>query len=138
MCYRWPQPADRRLRKLRQRDSADGVNTYDPTVTGHVPFIDFGGGSNQTTVGESQYHGLQTKVEEQFANGMTFLFAYTFSKALSDAGDLLNGGSNGGLPCPQVPVSVPSSIGVWLTQHSTGLHFSGGYELAVRQRQTLP
>jgi len=107
-----------------------GTNTTDPTVTGHIPFIDFGGGSNQTTVGASQYHGLQTKIEEQYANGLTFLFAYTFSKALSDAGDLLNGGSNGGYRAPQVPGLGPKfDWGLADFNIQQVLHFSGGYEL---------
>ena len=38
-----------------------------------VPFPDFGGGSYQATYGDSTYHGLQTKLEEQFSNGLTFL-----------------------------------------------------------------
>ena len=68
-----------------------------------VPFKDFGSGSYQATYGISNYDGLQTKVEEQFANGLTFLFTYTYSKTLSDAGDLLNGGSTGGLRAYNIP-----------------------------------
>ena len=57
-----------------------------------VPFKDFGGGSYAANLGDSTYHALQTKLEDQFSNGLTFLLTYTWSKALSDAGDLLNGG----------------------------------------------
>ena len=60
-----------------------------------VPFKDFGGGSYAANLGDSTYHGLQTKLEDQFSNGLTFLLTYTWSKAMSDAGDLLNGGSTG-------------------------------------------
>src|SRR5262249_53910025 len=59
-----------------------------------IPFPDFGRNpSYAATEGSSNYHGLQTKVEKQFTNGLNFLFTYTFSKTLSDADDLLNGGS---------------------------------------------
>jgi hypothetical protein len=61
---------------------------------------------------------------------MTFLFAYTFSKALSDAGDLLNGGSNGGYRAPQVPGLGPKfDWGLADFNIRQVLHFSGGYEL---------
>ncbi len=52
-------------------------------------------------LGESTYHGLQTKLEDQFSNGLTFLLTYTWSKTMSDAGDLLNGGSNWRAACFQ-------------------------------------
>ena len=97
-----------------------------------VPFVDFGGGSYQATYGVSSYHGLQTKLEEQYANGLTFLLAYTFSKTMSDAGDLLNGGNTGSLRAYNVPGLgpkfdyAPSDFNI---KHV--LHFSGGYELPV-------
>ena len=81
-----------------------------------MPFPDFGGGSYQATYGASTYHGLQTKLEEQFSNGLTFLLTYTWSKAMSDAGDLLNGGSTGRV-CAlyRFPASAPGSIGLGRT-----------------------
>jgi carboxypeptidase family protein len=97
-----------------------------------VPFPDFGGGSYQATYGVSGYHGLQTKLEQQYANGLTFLFAYTWSKAMSDAGDLLNGGSTGGLRAYSVPGLGPK-FDYALSDFDLRqvLHFSGGYELPV-------
>jgi hypothetical protein len=95
-----------------------------------VPFPDFGGGSYQATYGESTYHGLQTKVEDQFSNGLTFLLAYTWSKAMSDAGDLLNGGTTGGLRAYNVPGLGPRFD--WAPANfdiRNVLHFSGGYQL---------
>jgi len=97
-----------------------------------VPFPDFGGGSYQATYGQSAYHGLQTKLEEQFANGLTFLLAYTWSKTMTDAGDLLNGGTTGGLRAYSVPGLgpmfdyAPANFDIRQV-----LHFSGGYELPV-------
>jgi len=95
-----------------------------------VPWPDFGGGSYHQTFGESQYHGLQTKLEDQFSNGLTFLLTYTWSKTLSDAGDLLNGGSTGGLRAFAVPGLGPKFD--WSRANfdvTNVLHFSGGYEL---------
>ena len=99
------------------------------STTPYVPFPDFGGGSYQDTVGNSQYHGLQTKLEQQFSNGLTYLFTYTFSKTLSDAGDLLNGGSNGGYRAPQVPGLGPKfDWGLADFNIRQVVHFSGIYE----------
>jgi len=96
-----------------------------------LPFQDFSrGASYAATEGSSAYHGLQTKVEKQFSGGFNFLATYTWSKTLSDAGDLLNGGSLRGYRAPDVP-----GVGI---QHDRGLasfdirnvfHFSGGYQL---------
>ena len=58
--------------------------------------------------GRSIYNGLQTKLEQQFAHNFTYLVAYTYSKTLSDAGDLLNGGSVSGYRAPSVPGLGPS------------------------------
>ena len=51
--------------------AGQSVNTF-------RPFPDFGSGASYaTTNGNSWYHGLQTKVEKQFANGLNFLATYT-------------------------------------------------------------
>jgi len=100
------------------------------STTTFVPFPDFGGGSYQVTYGSSHYHGLQTKLEQQFSNGLTFLLAYTFSKTLSDAGDLLNGGSTGSLRAYAVPGLGPKfDMALADFDLRQVLHFSGGYEL---------
>jgi Carboxypeptidase regulatory-like domain len=102
---------------------ASGIN--------EVPFPDFSRGSSyHTTVGASQYHGLQAKLEQQFSSGLTYLLAYTYSKTMSDAGDLLNGGSQGGYRAPDVPGLGPKFD--WALADfdiRSVLHFSGGYEL---------
>ena len=95
-----------------------------------VPFVDFGGGSYQATYGVSSYHGLQTKLEEQYANGLTFLLTYTWSKTMSDAGDLLNGGSTGSLRAYNVPGLGPKfDYALADFDLRNVVHFSGGYEL---------
>ncbi|MGA2048447.1 MAG: TonB-dependent receptor [Terracidiphilus sp.] len=97
-----------------------------------IPFVDFGGGSYQATYGVSSYHGLQTKVEQQFSNGLQFLLAYTWSKTMSDAGDLLNGGSTGSLRAYSVPGLGPKfDYALADFDLRQVLHFSGLYELPV-------
>ena len=99
---------------------------------GLVQFPDFGYGSSYAaTAGMSAYHGLQTKAEYIFANGLNFLAAYTFSKTMSDAGDLLNGGSNGvGYRAPNVPgLGMAFDYGLANFDIRNVFHFSGGYQL---------
>jgi len=102
-----------------------------------VPFPDFGRGSSQADVeGNSHYHALQTKVEKQFRGGLNFLATYTFSKVLTDANDLLNGGSVGvnnginGYRAPDVPgfgIQADNRLAPFDIRHV--FHFSGAYEL---------
>jgi len=102
------------------------------STTPYVPFPDFGGGSYQATYGNSQYNGLQTKLEQQFNNGLSYLLAYTWSKTMSDAGDLLNGGSTGSLRAYNVPGLGPKFD--WAPADfdiRQVVHFSGGYNLPL-------
>jgi hypothetical protein len=96
-----------------------------------VPFPDFGfGASYAATAGMSAYHSLQTKLEKQFANGLNFLFAYTYAKTMTDAGDLLNGGSVAGFRAPSVPgLGMAFDYGLADFDVRNVFHFSGGYEL---------
>jgi hypothetical protein len=95
-----------------------------------VPFPDFGGGSFAATFGQSTYHSLQTKLEDQFSNGLTFLLTYTWSKTMSDAGDLLNGGAISGFRALGIPGLGPKFD--WAPADfdvRNVIHFSGGYQL---------
>jgi Carboxypeptidase regulatory-like domain/TonB dependent receptor len=96
-----------------------------------VPFPDFGHGSSyHKTVGRSNYNGLQAKLEQQFSNGLQFLAAYTWSKTISDAGDLLNGGSLSGYRAPDVPGLGPSFDRALANFDIRNVfHLSGYYEL---------
>jgi hypothetical protein len=96
-----------------------------------VPYPDFGfGASYAATAGMSAYHGLQTKVEKVFANGLNFLFTYTYAKTMTDAGDLLNGGSVAGFRAPSVPgLGMAFDYGLADFDVRNVFHFSGGYEL---------
>jgi hypothetical protein len=107
-------------------------NTANPGVGGTVPFPDFSGGSYQANVGQSDYNGLLTTLEQQYANGLNFLFTYTYSKVLSDGGDLLNGGSVNGFRAASVPGLGPMfDWGLADMDIRHVFHFSGGYELPI-------
>jgi hypothetical protein len=69
----------------------------------YVPFPDFARGSSyDDTIGNAHYHSLQTRYERRFSAGLTALVTYTWSKTLTDAGDLLSGGYVGGFRAPYV------------------------------------
>jgi hypothetical protein len=107
-----------------------GYNT-DQSATNHeIPFHNFGGGSYQEMKGSSSYNGLQTRVEKQFSGGLNFLGTYTWSKTLSDAGDLLNGNNQGGFRAPWVPgFGLSKDRGLALFDIRNVFHLSGGYAL---------
>jgi Carboxypeptidase regulatory-like domain len=109
------------------------------SITPYVPFPDFNpGGSYQRTLGASIYNGLQTKLEQQFSNGLNYLVAYTYSKTLSDAGDLLNGGSTNGYRAPWVPGLGPRfDWGLANFDVRNVFHLSGGYELPFGKGKML-
>jgi len=98
-----------------------------------LPFKDFSpGASYAATEGDSIYHGLQTKLEKQFAGGLNFLATYTWSKTTTDAGDLLNGGSLAGFRAPSVPgFGIQGDYGLADFDIRNVFHFSGGYQIPV-------
>lgn len=102
-----------------------------------VPWPDFSHGmSYQETVGTSTYNGLQTKLEERTSHGLNFLLDYTYSKTLSDAGDLLNGGNTGGFRAIDVPGLGPTFDRALADFDIRNVfHFSGGYDLPFGQGQ---
>lgn len=102
-------------------------STTDPQTA--IPFRDFGrNASYAATEGNSNYNGVQMRLEKQFASGLNFLFAYTYSKVLSDARDLLNGGSDAGYRAPAIR-GIHKDYGLANFDIRNVVHFSGGYEL---------
>src|SRR5262249_22496264 len=106
----------------------DGTN-LDPQK--FVPFPSFGRGTSYAaTAGSSNYNALQAKLKKQLSRGLNFLLTYTFSKTLSDAGDLLNGGSIPGYRAPYVPgAGIQADYGLASFDIRNVVHISGGYEL---------
>jgi hypothetical protein len=111
------------------------LNTAAKTL---VPFPDFSLANSQAmTEGNSGYNGLQTQIEKRFASGLQFLFTYTWSKTLTNAHDLLNGGSIGqiaggtnGYRAPYVPgVGVRADYGLAPFDIRNVFHFTGLYDL---------
>jgi hypothetical protein len=109
-----------------------------------VPFPDFGiAGSYAATEGNSNYNGLQTQIEKRFGGGLTLLANYTFSKTLTDAHDLLNGGSIGyggdsvnGYRAPYVPgMGIHADYGLADFNVPNVFHFSGTYIFPVGKGQ---
>jgi len=96
-----------------------------------LPFPDFAQGSTQAkTIGNSSYHGLQTKVEKRFGGGLNFLATYTWSKNISNAIDLLNGGNSQGYRAPDVPgFGIQKDYALANSDIRHVFHLSGGYEL---------
>jgi hypothetical protein len=100
-------------------------------LTNRVPFPDFArGGDYSRTIGESNYNGLQTKVEQSYWKGLNFLATYTWSKTFSNAFDQLNGGSIQGFRAPYVPGFGPGFDRTLAAYDIRNVfHFSGGYQL---------
>ncbi|MGI4755618.1 MAG: carboxypeptidase regulatory-like domain-containing protein, partial [Janthinobacterium lividum] len=118
-------PNTPRVRNLAQPDS--------PTNHNYLPFPDFAeNGSYQQTLGASVYNGLQTKIEQRLSHGLSYLATYTYSKTMTNAGDLLNGGSTNGFRAPYVPgFGTAVDWGLAAFDIRNVFHFSGGYELPV-------
>jgi hypothetical protein len=99
----------------------------------YVAFPDFARGfSYDDTIGNAHYHSLQTKYERRFAEGLTALVTYTFAKTLTDAGDLLSGGSVGGFRAPGVAgwgLHKDFGLAPFDIRHSFTV--SGSYDLPV-------
>ncbi len=109
------------------------------STTNAVPWPDFSHGmSYQETIGRSDYNGVQIQAVQQLQNGLQFLFGYTYSKTLTDAGDLLNGGSTNTVRALDVPgLGLPFDWALADFDVRQVLHFSGLYQLPFGQGKML-
>ncbi|MGA8271543.1 MAG: hypothetical protein WB919_08285, partial [Candidatus Sulfotelmatobacter sp.] len=123
-------PINEQLTNTPGLNGAPGTGALS-AAQGGLPFPDFGGNNSYAaTIGNSFYHGLQTKAEERFSNGLNFLVTYTYSKTRTDAFDLLNNGSNGDYRTPDVPgLGIHNDYGLAPFDIRNVFHLSGGYEL---------
>ncbi len=118
-------------------NNVTSIAAFNADQTALVPFPDFSrGASYAATEGTSNYHSLQTKIEKRFGSGLSLLATYTYSKVLTDAHDLLNGGSigvsngNNGYIAPGVPGIGPhADYGLAPFDIRNVFHFSGSYDL---------
>lgn len=110
-----------------------------PTNHNYLPFPDFAqNGSYQRTLGASVYNGLQTKLEQRLSHGLSYLLTYTYSKTMTNSGDLLNGGSTNGFRAPYVPgFGTRIDWGLAAFDIRNVFHASGGYELPVGKGKML-
>ena len=100
------------------------------SIANHIQFPDFARNMVQaTTNGNSIYNGLQVKVEKRFGEGLNVLGTYTWSKAQTDAVDLLNGnGTN--YRGPAIPgFGIEKDYGLAPSDIRNVFHLSGSYEL---------
>ena len=130
-AYVWTQGQD-----LQVGVGSNNVTAILPataSTTNAVPWPDFSHGmSYQTTIGRSDYNALQATLEQQESNGLQFLMTYTFSKTLSDAGDLLNGGNTGSQRGIDIPgLGLPFDWSLANFDIRNVFHFSGGYALPL-------
>ncbi len=107
-------------------------------ITPYIPFPNFAPGSPyDATIGNADYHSLQTKLERHFANGLDMLVAYTYSKTLTDAGDLLSGGGVGGFRAPDLPgFGIRGDWALAPFDIRNSLVASGTYDLPVGRGRT--
>jgi hypothetical protein len=106
-------------------------------LTNKVPFPDFSRGADYSrTIGESNYNGLQTKLEQHEWKGLSLLATYTWSKTISNAFDQLNGGSVQGFRAPYVPGFGPGFDRTLAAFDIRNVfHFSGTYQLPFGKNQ---
>jgi outer membrane receptor protein involved in Fe transport len=84
--------------ELRRSNFQQGANILVKDPSNPTPLasrVDYPLFSNNNIVStdngaSSTYHGLLTKVERRFSSGLSMLFSYTFSKAISDASSSSN------------------------------------------------
>ncbi len=84
---------------------AHGVQIWDPNTCpsspdpnyncdSHRPIPALGGLSFVDAFGFGNYHGLTSKLEKRYSNGLNFLLTYTYGHALADTGTTLTGSPN--------------------------------------------
>ena len=111
-----------------------GTNTWD--------FVDLQyfsrGSSYASTVGNAHYHSLQTKYTKRYSRGLDFLLAYTWAKALTNAGDLLSGGNVSGARAVALPgFGLKKEMGLAGFDVRHALVWSGTYEMPFWQGQAV-
>lgn len=128
-------------RHLETFSGTNNVTQLLPPTQNPANFIampDFARGSSYaTTDGNAHYHSMQTKFTRRFGNGLNFLAAYTWSKTLTNAGDLLSGGNVSGFRAPMVPgFGMKKEMALAGFNIAHAFTFSGTYELPMGRGRT--
>ena len=79
----------------------------------------------------SNYHGLQTRLERRFSQGLSILTTYTFSKAISNASSFNDPGGNGAGGRIQNLFNKSAEKGLAEVDHRHRFTTAFGYELPV-------
>jgi hypothetical protein len=85
-----------------------------------------------TTNANSYYNSLQAKYTRRLAKGLDMLVAFTWAKAMTDAGDLLSPGNVAGFRAPGIPgFGIEGDYGLASFDIRKAFSFSGTYQLPV-------
>ena len=97
----------------------------------YIRWPDFGRGQPYArTAGTSNYNSLQSKYNRRFSKGLDMIFAYTYAKTLTNAGDLLSGGNVSGFRAPDLPnwgISYDYGLASFHVKHAVS--FAGTYQM---------
>jgi Carboxypeptidase regulatory-like domain/TonB dependent receptor len=100
---------------------------------GYIQWPDFGRGQPYArTAATSNYSSLQTKYTRRFSKGLDMMFAYTYAKTLTNAGDLLSGGNVGGFRAPDLPnwgIKYDYGLASFNVKHAVS--YAGTYQLPM-------
>ncbi len=97
----------------------------------YVPFPTFARGSSYAaTAGNSHYHALQSKFQRRMSQGLDVLLSYTYSKTLTNAGDLLSNGGAGGYRAVGI-LGIGNEMARASFDMKHALVFSGNYDLPI-------
>lgn len=99
----------------------------------YLPFPDFSGSSNLLYVGESSYNALQAKLQKRISHGLDFSANYTWSHALTDSANPLDG--IGYRDANIIPIREDMTNDVSDTRHR--ITFNGFYSLPVGRGQAF-
>jgi hypothetical protein len=80
--------------------------------------------------GNSNYNGLQTKLQKQFSQGLDFLFTYTWSKALTTT-------EGGGIPANSYDVNADYGPASWDREHAITFEHNWDIPVGRNRRFTL-
>ena len=94
--------------KLKRDAALNMPTTTGPSsVQSRRPWQNLGLVQYPQSIGDSNYNGLQAKIEKQLSNGMTLLSAYTFSKSIDNTSGVRPGnGTSGNSLFPNNPFNL--------------------------------
>lgn len=84
----------RHIEGFPDQNAPDGLVGPNDNANNIRPFPDFGGSQFDMHEGVSSYNALQTTLQKQYTDGLSFVADYTWGHALDDTETPLNGGSN--------------------------------------------